>query len=300
MYFGHLKYIMFTDKNLTRMSEVAKEMDTQTLSVQGMFDDDLQKFVCTCGKQYKNLGFFKRHLVNKHNWLFRDDEDPTPDTCTSECKSDSVANYRASFMKNALILRDTYDAYSMCDGGRVVRNAKFEFLCADVRKHNKYKLWLWRFMAYVIALLSPKQAYEYMWNCASNTTGGLGKNIPNDNLVELMVQLVKKKIREQGSNFTYASAVKAALSSQVQDEIKQNLQQEIQQKTKGKSRTKTNKSVDIEVMVMELIKGNLFSYIPGREFQSFRNFQDASERVNLTKLHTWVTKQKERASFEMI
>lgn len=37
--------------------------------------------------------------------------------------------------------------------------------------------------------------------------GGVGKNIPNDNLVELMVQLVKKKLREQGSNFTYASAV---------------------------------------------------------------------------------------------
>lgn len=50
--------------------------------------------------------------------------------------------------------------------------------------------------------------------------GGIGKNIPNDNLVELMVQLVKKKLRVQGSNFTYASAVKAALSSQVQDEIK--------------------------------------------------------------------------------
>lgn len=148
--------------------------------------------------------------------LFRDNEDPTPDSsCESptpdyscESKTDKVANYRASFMKNALLLRDTYDAFSMCDGERIVRNAKFEFLCADVRKHTKYKLWLWRFVAYIIALLSPKQAYEYMWNCASSTTGGgVGKNIPNDNLVELMVQLVKKKLREQGSNFTYASAV---------------------------------------------------------------------------------------------
>lgn len=126
-------------------------------------------------------------------------------------------------MKNALLLRDTYDAFSMCDGERIVRNAKFEFLCADVRKHTKYKFLLWRFVAYIIALLSPKQAYEYILNCASSTTwggGGIGKNIPNDNLVELMVQLVKKKLRVQGSNFTYASAVKAALSSQVQDEIK--------------------------------------------------------------------------------
>lgn len=102
--------------------------------------------------------------------MFRDNEDPTPDSsCESptpdyscESKTDKVANYRASFMKNALLLRDTYDAFSMCDGERIVRNAKFEFLCADVRKHTKYKLGLWRFVAYIIDLLSPKQAYEYM------------------------------------------------------------------------------------------------------------------------------------------
>lgn len=115
--------------------------------------------------------------------------------------------------------------------------------------------------------------------------GGVGKNIPNDNLVELIVQLVKKKLREQGSNFTYASAVKATLSSQVHDEIKKNLQEELKQKPKGKRRTKTL-SPDIEVMVNELTKGSIFSYIPGREFESFKNYQNASERVNLPKLHT--------------
>lgn len=65
--------------------------------------------------------------------------------------------------------------------------------------------------------------------------GGVGKNIPNDNLVELIVQLVKKKLREQGSNFTYASAVKATLSSQVQDEIKEKRTRRTQAETKGKT-----------------------------------------------------------------
>lgn len=129
----------FIDKNLTRMSEEAKEMDTQSLSIQLMFDNDLQKFVCSCGKQYKTLGFFKRHLVNIHNKVFRDNEDPKPDSsCESptpdsscESKTDKVANYRASFLKNALLLRDTYDAFSMCDGERIVRNAKFIFIVYD-------------------------------------------------------------------------------------------------------------------------------------------------------------------------
>lgn len=251
-------------------------MDTQSLSIQLLFDRYncclTTTFVCSCGKQYNTLGFFKRHLVNIHNWLFRDNEDPTPDSLC-ESNTDKVSKHRASFMKNALLLRDTYmyDAFSMCDGERIVRNAKFEFLCADVWKHTKYKLWLWRFVAYIIALLSTKQSYEYMWNCASSTTGGLVKSIPNDNLVELMVQLVKKKVREQGSNFTFERAVKAALSSQVQDEIKQNWQEELKQKPKWKSRKNPNKSPYIEVMVNELTKGSIFLFIPGREFESFEN-----------------------------
>lgn len=112
-----------------------------------------------------------------------------------------------------------------------------------------------------------------------------------------MVQLVKKKLREQGSNFTYASAVKATLSSQVQDEIKKKT---YKKKPKGKRRTKTNKSPDIEVMVNELTKGSIFSYNPGQEFELFKHYQNASERVNLPKLHTWVTMQKEHTSFELI
>lgn len=63
----------FTDKNLTRISEEAKEMDTQSFSTNA-FDNDLQKFVCTSRKQFKTLGFFKRHLENILNWVFRDNE----------------------------------------------------------------------------------------------------------------------------------------------------------------------------------------------------------------------------------
>lgn len=53
-------------------------------------------------------------------------------------------------------------------------------------------------------------------------------------------------------------------------------------------------------MVNELTKGSIFSYNPGREFELFKHYQNASERVNLPKLHTWVTKQKEHTSFELI
>lgn len=52
-------------------------------------------------------------------------------------------------------------------------------------------------MAYIKCIISPKMGYEYMWNCSANLQGGMGKNIPNDNLLEIMVQTVKKKIYSQ-------------------------------------------------------------------------------------------------------
>ena len=127
-------------------------------------------------------------------------------------------------MKLALLLRDTNDAYAMGDG--IFRNAKFEMLCADVAHHTKYKLWLWRMQAYECAILSPREAFEYKWNCCVSTHGGKGKNIPNDNLVETLVQAVKKTLRSQGSNVTYTSAQKAAMAAQIQTDIKANVERQ--------------------------------------------------------------------------
>lgn len=94
-------------------------------------------------------------------------------------------------------------------------------LCADAAHHTKYRLWLWRMQAYETAILSPRQVVEYKWNCTANTHGGKGKNIPNDNLVETLVQKIKKKLREQGSNITHNSAQRIALSIQIQQELKE-------------------------------------------------------------------------------
>lgn len=124
------------------------------------------KYACTCLK-YKTPGIFKRHLIEEHNWII---DVLMQDQLQS--KTDLIALYRASFMKKALLLRDTYNAFRMGDGDRILRNSKFEMLCDSVRGHTKYKLQLWRFQAYVTAILTPKEAEKYLWNCTASTNGG--------------------------------------------------------------------------------------------------------------------------------
>ncbi|XP_062573983.1 uncharacterized protein LOC134235829 [Saccostrea cucullata] len=280
------------DKNPQQIAAEAMELDQNSALIQEMYDPLTRKYTCTCAKEYKSLGFFKRHLVKEHNWTF-----DVPEKNPSE--TDLIASYRGSFMKNALLLRDTYNAFRMGDGNRISRNTKFEMLCASVRGHTKYKLWLWRFQAYITAILTPKQAEEYLWNCTASTSGGVGNNIPNDNLVELHVQLVKKLIKEQGGNFTYQSAKKAALSAHLQKEMKENLEGNVAAASSGRSRTKTDSSSDLYLILKELVAAGVFRYEVGRKYDSFSNFKDVYQRINLPELHAWITKQKTRASSEM-
>lgn len=57
--------------------------------------------------------------------------------------------------------------------------------------------------------------YEYIWNCTANLHSNLGHNIPNDNIVELLVQAVKKKVRAEGANATSENVRSAALALQI-------------------------------------------------------------------------------------
>ena len=66
--------------------------------------------------------------------------------------------------------------------------------------HTKYRLWLWRMLVYEIAMLTPLESFEYKWNTCVNFQGGVRKNIPNDNAVELQDGTIKKHLQQEGSN----------------------------------------------------------------------------------------------------
>lgn len=186
-------------------------------------------------------------------------------------------------MKCLLLLKDTNDGYPMGDGGRIMTNAKFQMLLSGVSRHTKYQIWLFRFLAYYSCILSPKDAYEYKWNCTSNLSRGTGHNIPNDNLVKIMVHRLKDKVRSQGANVTFQSAKKAALSLQVQDEIKQSVMKEINMELKGTTRAETSKIV--ELIIDQLKMAEVF---------------DLYSRVKVFELHKWIQSQKERLSYEIV
>ncbi|KAK3099437.1 hypothetical protein FSP39_004353 [Pinctada imbricata] len=287
------KYINIS-QDLQDIEQQVQELDLETLHLKNMFDPSTGIYTCSaCTKQYKIEGFLKRHLVQKHGWQ------GVTNLQRSE-QTDRVAIYHSSLMKCALLLRDTNDAYKMGDGDRIMMNAKFQMLLSGVGHHTKYQLWLFRFLTFGLCLLSPREKFEYKWNCTTNICGGIGRNIPNDNLVEIMVHRLKEKVKLQGANVTFDSAKKSALSLQIQDEIKQNLMRELQMKPKSRHRPKVAKTCDIELMIAELRKADVFSHHSDRNYAHFSNFQDLFRRVKVNDLHKWISDQKQRLSYELI
>ena len=74
---------------------------------------------------------------------------------SSPCNKDDIGEIRSAFVFCCLL--DTTDSYHHCDGDRLFRNAKFEFLLCDATNHTKYQLNLWRKLALDLAILAELQ-----------------------------------------------------------------------------------------------------------------------------------------------
>lgn len=240
-------------------------------------------FQCAlCDKHYVTEGHFRNHLKKKHQWQFHES--------TLTKRSDSVVS---SFIRMALLLVDSCDAYRMGDGERCLRNAKFEWMYAGALGHTKYKLWLWRYIAYIVAILSPKESFEYKWNICQNLMGGVDQNIPNDNCVELQIKKIKSQLNTQGSNKSFNSAKVVTMSTQVIDNMKQKLMQVNNTVRAGRKRPQVDKSVDIG-RIAECVLKNGHGVV--KDWPSFSKFKDPISKLDPKSLHQWMGTQKKIAS----
>ena len=247
-----------------------------------------ESYVCAfCTKQYRSREWFKKHLSKKHQWDFH--------TETDNVEPENASCIR-QFILMALLYRDTYTSYQTGDGDRIVRNSYFEWLYAAALKHYKYKLWLWRFITYIVNLLGPEESFEYKWNLTVNLQGGKTSNIPNDNCVEIQVNNIKKLIERQGANKSFKSAREACMVTQVLDSVQTKLMKSTKTVKARRSRPPVDKSADIKRMVKCLRSQGL---VKDLKWTSFSTFVDPLKCISATDLHTWINEQRKIAALLM-
>ncbi|XP_062578146.1 uncharacterized protein LOC134240049 [Saccostrea cucullata] len=271
-------------KNTNHIEELRENIKQLDIDCQKLCEmKDETDFQCAlCGKHYLTEGHFRNHLKKKHQFQFHE--------CTTPKTSDSVVS---SFLKLALLLHDTCDAYRIGDGERCLRNSKFEYLYAGALGHTKYKLWLWRYIAYIAAILSPRESFEYKWNICQNLMGGVDQNIPNDNCVELQIKKIKTQLNTQGANKSFNSAKVVTMSTQVIDTMEKKLMQVNNTVKAGRKRPEVDKSTDI-TRIAECLLRNGHSVI--KDWPSFSKFKDPLSKLDPKAMHHWIGMQKKIAS----
>ena len=282
-----IRAMLFTN-NLDFIRENAAIHDQVAAEIRSMKQEDGSYKCPYCGTEYKNKGWFCKHLKKTHKWK------PPQAPRRNQSKQATPANIVISTMlKMIMIARDTWDAYRMVDGDRVFRNAKLEFLYAYGTERTKYRLWLWNILAYEKALLTEREAFEYHWNISVNLKGGIGENMPNDDLCELQVKRIKGPFATQGPNKSFESAQIICKTSQVVEQLKRNLQKRSLAIRGSRDRTDAKKTEDVCLMAREVSQAKLHE--PHTVLQSFKKFRDPLERIDLPKLWDWMDEKKKIA-----
>lgn len=285
---------------LDHMAEKAMALDNKEQFLQTTKQDN-GKFKCTyCGKVYVRERNFTKHLTKVHSQTVDLDTAPA-DIHQLEGSSEDVSRTRtvvASFCRMGYLHRDTEDAYKMADGDRIFRNAKLDMLYAWSLKHTKYRLWLWNMLAYEMALLTPSEAFDYKWNTCTNLQGGIGKNIPNDNAVEIQVGEIKKMMQRAGSNKSFEVAQTICKTNQIVGQIAKNLQDINKGHVSSKERPAVRKLQDIKTMVEEVLESKILD--SASTCKTFPQYRDPLARLDMGKFHSWVKEKKEIAAIEMV
>lgn len=138
-------------------------------------------------------------------------------------------------------------------------------------------------ISYSIDLLSPRESFEYKWNISTNLVGGVDKNIPNDNCVELQVKTIKNQFKTQGANKSFNSSKTITLTTQVLDDVKMNLIKENNTIRLSQVRPGVDKRTDI-MAIANCILSMVNLQLTDLEWKSFMKFKKPLESLDALKL----------------
>lgn len=117
--------------------------------------------------------------------------------------------------------------------------------------------------------------------------GGVDKNIPYDNCVELQVKTIKNQIKTQGANKSFNSARTITLTTQVLDDVKMSILKENNTIRSSRVRPGVDKRTDIMTIancILSMCNGQLTDL----EWKSFTKLKKPLESIDALKLHQWI------------
>jgi hypothetical protein len=256
-----------------------------------------------CQKVYRYPKALSKHEREKHAIETAEQESScvSDSQCSDVVKQDTMYNYACTRLSFGLFIRNFDDAVKEGDGQRIVRCWKFLMLIFKAHGHPKYALAAFQMQANILALLTPREAHQLMWNRTVNNQGGRGKNISLDLKLEQVNNFTKELLKNLGPNITENSANRSSKAVRNVDEIIQSLDKSLSITKPTGHHKVAKRDKDFAIIARQLHeKAKVFACDPGnseRQYQHFPNFsRNVLKKLNYAKLNKWITEQKKLLS----
>lgn len=140
---------------------------------------------------------------------------------------------------------------------------------------TKYALEALFYLFQVYALLSPKAAYEVIWNRSEKLKNSLGGNIPLDLLLEFFNRLLKDSVKKLGPHASQKSINWICRSVGVTKELMESFDTVLALQIYKRSGKHVEKSSteDLKKVVKELVDNNAMVHTPGRVYRHYGNIK---------------------------
>ena len=207
--------------------------------------------------------------------------------------SDGIYNYATGVLKFGLLRRVSMMSTAAGDGLRALRHWRFALLAYHQTRKTKYRLEAFLLTAAVKALLPERFAQELTWSRFVNLTGGPGKNLDADYVLELFNNTVKTKLKTLGSNHTPAMVMRIARTVMFCHNVAKSLGEQLKVAPISRDHTEQDLQKDKGRIIDQLkTKSKVFTFTPGRQHAHFNEPRDIFSGVNVPDLHRWLRDKK--------
>ncbi len=217
-----------------------------------------------------------------------------PEANAGEDCHDRVLNYAANFMKFGLIRAVTVLTTASGDGNRAMWNWKYSLIIYQQGHKTKYRLEAFLLQAAVKALLPPRLAEQVKWSRFVNYSGGEGKNLDGDYVMERLNKLAKSKVRKLGPNHTSEMVMRIGKTLQFCYDVMKHFEVQIQVAPIGRTHKDRDLVRDRNLLIEELHnRVKVFEQHPGREHTYFAHQPvDIFADCDVADLHQWLSSKR--------
>ena len=227
-------------------------------------------------------------------------ESPVISSYVRQKAPDGVFNYSSALLNDGLLLLELRDSIRQADGPRVLRCWKFMLLYWRYAGHTKYSLEVIHLLGAVKATATPCLAHEITWCRFVNSRGGSRNNIPVDLYMDHLNRTLKDYLLGLGANISESTIIQISRSLRKLMAVTTHLDSVCGIHKESIYHTCKDASTDLQLIIDELQKSQVFDYIPGRYHKTFQNIKPhISAHIDTDKLFSWIQGHQKKISNSM-